>query len=495
MPVSATATADADRSSNATYLAPLTAFLRSDDVIRSVADDMRLWNMPEFSNPPPKLLASIFPINRVSAEGSNVAGKKAETITAVKDALAISRVRQDQAVKITFRSRDPETAADIANAFARTFIRYFANRRDEDESEAVRSLEQRLKQLSAKETAAKTAVDSLKASNNSADIEKRRQLKAELQTYQALHETVLQQYAEAVKPRPTVLNPPQIITEATPDPSSNATRGMLALLLAACGAGIAGTAVAARREFLDRPIRDAEAIEQGLGLRYLGTIAAVPGRRLVPQARQLPPLILHDDRDVLRKALASIREVLPPKGSYVIGVSSTKAGEGKSTLAFNLAVVAAEGRERVLLIDADLHQPRLIHELGMPPSASLHDILRRQTRLPEPAGKSEYGFDFVGAHEPELAAHPASVLGSPAMTAFLANARDTYDVVFCDLPDISSHADPIVLASSLDAVLLIAEWGTPATRLARVARQSHAISARVLGVLINKAPLGAADFA
>jgi polysaccharide biosynthesis transport protein len=192
--------------------------------------------------------------------------------------------------------------------------------------------------------------------------------------------------------------------------------------------------------------------------------------------------------------LARIREASHSKCSYVVGISSARTREGKSTIAFNLAVVAAEGRERVLLVDADFHRPGLTHELAISSNASLLDILQSQQRFPELASKSEFGFDIVGEHE-QATLHPASVLGSAAMAEFLTSARNHYDLIICDLPDISSHADPIVMAGSLDAVVLVAEWGTSATTLARAARQSNAMSARIAGVLINKVPGGANDFA
>lgn len=494
-PLSGSVGGDVTFSSNAAYLATLAEAVRSDDVIRSVANDMRLWNIPEFSNPSSERLASIFRVNRVSAEGSSAMEKETRTVAAIKDALSISREGPNQAVRITIRARDPKTAADVANAVAQTSVRSFAEKRDQDENEAIHDLEQRLNKLSAQIDAAKKTANDLRNSHNSGDIEKRQQSQAELKTYQALHATVLQQYAEAVRPQTAISNHPQIITKAIPDPSSNADRGMLTLLLAACGGGLLGTAVGARREFRDRPIRSGDAVERALGFPFLGTIAAVPGRRLVPAAPQLPPLILHDDQDILRKALANIREMMPEGGSYVIGVSSAKAAEGKSTITFNMAVAASEGPERVLLIDADLHQPRLMHEIGMPSSPSLDNILRSQTKMSSPASTSEYGFDFVGAHEPESTTHPASVLGSTAMAEFLADARSQYDVIICDLPAISNHADPAVFASSLDVVVLVAEWGTSATTLARAARQSQAISERVHGVLINKAPSGVIDLA
>src|SRR6185437_14523266 len=59
-PFSGSVADDASFSSNAAYLATLAEAVRSDDVIRSVANDMHLWNIPEFSNPSSERLASIF---------------------------------------------------------------------------------------------------------------------------------------------------------------------------------------------------------------------------------------------------------------------------------------------------------------------------------------------------------------------------------------------------------------------------------------------------
>ncbi len=102
-PLSGSVADDGSFSSNAAYLAALTEAVRSDDVVRSVADDMKLWNIPEFSNPSSERLASIFRINRVSAEGSSAIERKAQTVAAIKDALSISRVEPNQAVRITVR--------------------------------------------------------------------------------------------------------------------------------------------------------------------------------------------------------------------------------------------------------------------------------------------------------------------------------------------------------------------------------------------------------
>jgi Mrp family chromosome partitioning ATPase len=493
MPPLASLSPSEDGPSNPTYLSAFAEALRSDAVISAVADDMRLWNVPEFSTPTYNRLAHI--IDGEAANSIASEDRRTRTLASLKDALSISSVDDKHTLQITFRSHDPQLAATVANAFAHTSVRYFAQKQDQGEESAIRNLEQRLGTVTTEVKEAEAARKNSGNPSHGATTDGQKQTQSKLETYQALHATLLREYAEAVQPKPAVLGAPQVIANATPYAASRGANSALTLLLATCFGGIAGLAFGIRREFFDLPIRSSRSIEQNLGFHCFGGIADVSGRRLVPRTRPLPPLALHDDQDVLRKALARIRENVPEASSCIVGVSSAEAGEGKSTIAFNMAIVASEEQRRVLLIDADLHQPRLMHELGLTSSLSLRDILRNPEALPVPASKSAFGFDFVGEREPEPMRHPASVLGSTAMTALLAKARDHYDIIICDLPDLSNHADPVIFASSLDAVVLVASFGTSASVLGREIRQSRSILERVAGVFINKVPAGAKESA
>jgi Mrp family chromosome partitioning ATPase len=493
MPPLASSASGLDAPSNARYLAAFTEALRSDAVIRAVADDMRLWNVPEFSAPAYQGFTRFLKGEAANAIASE--DRKACTLASLKDALSISSVDDKHTLQITFRSHDPQLAATVANAFARTSVRYFAQKRDQGEESAIRSLEQRLGTVTTEVKEAEAARKSSGNPDRGTPPDNQRQTQSKLETYQALHATLLREYAEAVQPKAAVFGEPQVIANATPYAASRDANSALTLLLAACFGGIAGLAFGIRREFSDLPIRSSRSIERHLGFHCFGGIAEVSGRRLVPRTRPLPPLALHDDQDVLRKALARIRETVPGASSCIVGVSSAEAGEGKSTIAFNMAVVASEEQRRVLLIDADLHQPRLMHELGLSSSLSLRDILQNPEALPVPASKSAFGFDFVGEREPEPMRHPASVLGSTAMATLLTKARNHYDIIICDLPDLSNHADPIIFASSLDAVVIVASFGTSASILDREIRQSRSVLERVAGVFINKVPAGARESA
>ena len=98
-------------------------------------------------------------------------------------------------------------------------------------------------------------------------------------------------------------------------------------------------------------------------------------------------------------------------------------------------------------------------------------------------------FDFIGERSAETPVHPAVLLGSPAMRDLISSARGLYDCVVCDLPNILGHADVRAAADLFDALVLVAEWGrTPTAAATRAVLKSTAISDRLVGVIINKAP-------
>jgi Mrp family chromosome partitioning ATPase len=172
----------------------------------------------------------------------------------------------------------------------------------------------------------------------------------------------------------------------------------------------------------------------------------------------------------------------------VIGVVSAFQGEGKSTVAFNLCVLEAESGKRVLLIDANLHRPSLGRSL---PRGTLLPPLEGRAKLTDSVTRSELGFDFLGECSADPPTHPAVLLASPAMRNLIGSARNLYDCVVCDLPNVLGHADVRAAADVFDAFVLVTEWGrTPAAAATRAALKSTAISDRLVGVIINKAPLG-----
>jgi uncharacterized protein involved in exopolysaccharide biosynthesis/Mrp family chromosome partitioning ATPase len=171
---------------------------------------------------------------------------------------------------------------------------------------------------------------------------------------------------------------------------------------------------------------------------------------------------------------------LPPQ---VVLVAGPEVGTGKSLVAANLAVVAAQAGRRTLILDADLRRPAVQGYLGLgdgpplgagPPGAN---VVYWNTAVP--------GLFAVTAREP---ADAPEDLWSPEQAArLLSHVREAFDLVVVDAPAALVAADAAVLAPHCDAALLVAEAGrTDADALAQVAGELAASGLRRIAAVLNR---------
>ncbi len=104
----------------------------------------------------------------------------------------------------------------------------------------------------------------------------------------------------------------------------------------------------------------------------------------------------------MREAYNSLRTnvtfSLTEQGCKVIGVTSSIASEGKSSVSLNLAISFSETKSRVLIIDADMRLPKLAMTLGYNLAPGLSDILVNQADLKQAIVKTNNEFlDFLPA--------------------------------------------------------------------------------------------------
>jgi Mrp family chromosome partitioning ATPase len=82
------------------------------------------------------------------------------------------------------------------------------------------------------------------------------------------------------------------------------------------------------------------------------------------------------------------------------------------------------------------------------------------------------------------------LFASPELDRLISSARENYDLIICDLPELANYADAQAAATSLDVCVLVAEWGRTSTpTLVRALKASPAVGVRAAGIIINKAPL------
>lgn len=244
-----------------------------------------------------------------------------------------------------------------------------------------------------------------------------------------------------------------------------------------------GGATAVGRELLDNSIRTPEDLEDELALPLLG---------IIPLSRDIGGLegLLRDHRSPVVEAYRSLRAAVQfstaggtPKS---ILVTSAVEGEGKSTVAVNLAAQFAKTGLRVLLIDADMRKPSLHRLLACHGSGGLSQYLAagpathetvRETALP--------GLTLLPAGP--IPPDPAGLLSGAQMGSLIGIAMEEFDLVVVDAPPAAVLADASLLASMCQATLFVVEANkthrkavTAAVKRLRLAR------AEIIGLVLDK---------
>jgi capsular exopolysaccharide synthesis family protein len=167
----------------------------------------------------------------------------------------------------------------------------------------------------------------------------------------------------------------------------------------------------------------------------------------------------------------------------VILVTSPRAGEGKTALSTNLAVVIAQTKRRVALIDADLHGTGLTSMLHATRNPGLAGALMHRGSEPsfiEQPGQP--GLMMLPAGIPDR--QPADLLESDRMRELLNRWRADFDHIIIEAPHVLDLSDAMILATMTDTVVLNLRVGHGrGADLTRVLEIFSFVNARVSGAV------------
>ncbi len=175
------------------------------------------------------------------------------------------------------------------------------------------------------------------------------------------------------------------------------------------------------------------------------------------------------------------------KGHKILQITSASQGDGKTTLAANLAVAIAQSGKRVLLVDCDFRKPRVHKVFNLHPQMGVASVIDGAAELSEvvlPSGIS--GLDCLPCGP--IPPNPAELLSAPRFQELLQVLREQYDYVLIDTPPLLAVTDPCVVASRVDGVMLVVRVvknGRPDAIRARELLDSF--GAELLGVVVNGA--------
>lgn len=262
-----------------------------------------------------------------------------------------------------------------------------------------------------------------------------------------------------------------------------------------------GVAFAMIRTVSDRRIRAADDVEQRTGVSVVGTIPIVPA--LSDDTRLVDPATSgstgRNGTFAVAEALRALRTNLqfmdvdhPPK---TIVVTSPLPGDGKSTVACNLALTLAAAGNTVVLVDGDLRRSMVAKTMGLPGGAGLSDVLAGRAALAEVLQRTPKSNNLLVLAAGSVPPNPSEVLGSERMHTLLADLTK-HATVIIDAPPLLPVTDGAVLTHQADgALVVITLRKTTFDLLDKALDTLRKARGRPLGIVLNKAPLRGADAA
>ena len=244
--------------------------------------------------------------------------------------------------------------------------------------------------------------------------------------------------------------------------------------------------------------RDPEEIADVLGAPIL---THVPFFRGIPKKRrkkgELDPYkdldshlcVIHQPSSIAAEAIRSFRTQVffetAGQGGKIIQITSPLPGDGKSTIASNLACSIAQSGKRVLAIDCDLRRPQLTDNFAMSTKSGLTAVLNGDDEIHEAIHQSPIP-NLSIMPSGSIPANPAEALTLPEMRQLLDVLRDKFDYIILDTPPLLVVTDPSITASMVDGVVLTVRVRRKSKPNAKESMGIlRAVGAHVLGVVIN----------
>jgi len=225
--------------------------------------------------------------------------------------------------------------------------------------------------------------------------------------------------------------------------------------------------------------------------------AGVPLTQLIKRRLNDEPeiVMLSKSRSPAAEKFRRLKTVLANEeggGPQVIVVTSAAPSEGKSTVAMNLALAfAADSRDNVLLVDADLRRPTIREWVSPSPDLGLTEVLDGRTELEHAVLElKNSALKVLPAGTPPR--DPVVLLSSSIARDLFTNLREEYKRIIVDTPPVMPFADADAVGVLSDGLLMVARSGKTRAGLFRQAIQS-VTSTRILGVIFNEATFNLAD--
>lgn len=515
--------------------------LRSLELAKTVTRQLGLHENPDFMDEPVSLarhaLSGIKAATAPFFGASQPTGQSQPTeearvlVTAARlqRDVGLTRIGRSFSIEISMLHHDSQIAAEIANAYARAYLaesRVASRQAAEEGADWLRRNIEEVRR-SADEAAREAA--EFRTINRAIDPQGLQTLDQRVETLNEIHGRLLERLEMVTIEGSYPITNGRLLSQALP-PRDPALPKAWRLLAGGLVLGLLfGTIIAVWRELSETGLRTGEDVRQAAGVPFLGYLPRFSERRL----RRLKPLVVQQSlpeelpkvafsrarmassdgghnsetvnltrhfapllylpsiapdlpyNDGLKGLLVRVARMNSSEGGCVAAIASLNSGEGRTTLAANIAQFAALGGLNTLLIDADMSNPALSRELGFSAEVGLSEVLAGRASLSEAVTElPATGLEVLPYVPPPS---PTAQAGIMKLSVLLSEARDAYDLVVLDTQPMGTSTDVTALLSAIDAVVMVADWGRTEQAALRAAfADDTELTRKTAGIVLNR---------
>jgi succinoglycan biosynthesis transport protein ExoP len=401
-------------------------------------------------------------------------------------------VPNTQLIEITVTDTNPQRAQIVANELANQLIRQSpaisgseTGQRQEFIKQQLASLQTQIQETEAKIEELQTSLVDMNSASQVANTEGEiAELTQKLSTLRRSYADFLVNSQEGALNILSVVEPANLPTHAV-----GTNKFLIILLAAAVGFSLAAGG-AYLIEYIDRTIKTTSDVERVLNFPVIGYLSEIS------ENGNNATYVMEKPESVIAESFRLLRSNLDFFGidsaSKTMLIASPSQGNGKTTIAINLALLMAQSDQKVVLVDGDMRRPAVHASLGMDMEPGLTDIIRGSKKVEDVVRelKEQRLHVLTAGSKPS---NVTEIMGSKKLGLVFEDLKRSYEVVIVDGPPLVI-SDSYNLASKVDGVILILEPGQTREEQARVIKeQLERAGATVIGVVFNKVSTVAAS--
>jgi len=403
-------------------------------------------------------------------------------------AVTVSPVGQTNVIDVKATSPQSAQAARTANTYAHAYVGF-------RQSQTLGNLTATANQLQMKVSVLDNESNGLAANLSTASTRDQPSLLAQRDSLLTQESTLKSQLSQVQLAIGVNDGGAQVVTPAMAASSPSSPRPTRDVPIALFVGLVVGVGLAFLREYLDDAIRTKEEMERATpGIPAVGLIPVVADWKDHEAATVAS---LADPSSMAAEAYRTLRTSIQYVGLdrriRTLQVTSPLAFEGKSTTLANLAVALANAGQQVVVVCCDLRRPRLHEFFGVKNDVGFTSVLLGQAPL------SSALRDVPGTENLRILASgpipsdPSELLSGQRTAELLSALTCEFDIVLVDSPPVLPVTDAAVLATRIDAVVVVAAAGRTKRRdLARATELLRQVEAPIIGTVLNGVTEGGA---